>query len=103
LSPEIRAYLFHIVRKSPILENNIGYAFEFMGPTILLPDKSINYDSTETILINSPELLVIRKEEIAKAPKGLIAEASNKTAIWILNKTLQSIQLRINETDYLSQ
>jgi hypothetical protein len=99
LSPEIRAYLFHIVRKSPILENNIGYAFEFMGPTILLPDKSINYDSTETILINSPELLVIRKEEIAKAPKGLIAEASNKTAIWILNKTLQSIQLRINETD----
>lgn len=99
LSPEIRAYLFHIVRKSPILENNIGYAFEFMGPTILLPDKSINYDSTETILINSPELLVIRKEEIAKAPKGLIAEAANKTAIWILNKTLQSIQLRINESD----
>jgi hypothetical protein len=99
LSPEIRAYLFHIVRKSPILENNIGYAFEFMGPRILLPDKSINYDSTESILINSPELLVIRKEEIAKAPKGLIAEAANKTAIWILNKTLQSIQLKINKTD----
>jgi hypothetical protein len=99
LSPEIRAYLFHVVRKSPILENNIGYAFEFMGPSILLPDKSINYDSTESILINSPELLVIRKDEIAKAPKGLIAEAANKTAIWILNKTLQSIQLRINETD----
>ncbi|MFM7682872.1 MAG: hypothetical protein ACKO7P_09010, partial [Bacteroidota bacterium] len=99
ISPEIRAYLFHIVRKSPILENNIGYAFEFMGPTILLSDKSINYDSTETILINSPEMLVIRKEEIAKAPKGLIAEAANKTAIWILNKTLQGIQLRVNETD----
>lgn len=99
LSPEIRAYLFHIVRKSPILENNIGYAFEFMGPTILLPDKTINYDSTEKVLINSPELLVIRREEIAKAPKGLIAEAANKTAIWILNKTLQSIQLKINETE----
>ena len=56
LSPEIRAYLFHVVRKSPILENNIGYAFEFMGPSILLPDKSINYDSTESILINSPSL-----------------------------------------------
>ena len=99
LSPEIRAYLFHIVRKSPILENNIGYAFEFMGPKILLPDKTINYDSTESILINSPELLVIRKEEVAKAPKGLIAEAANKTAIWILNKTLQSIQLKINDSD----
>ncbi len=99
LSPELRAYLFHIVRKSPILENNIGYAFEFMGPKILLDDNTINYDSTETILINSPELLVIRREEIAKAPKGLIAEAANKTAIWILNKTLQSIQLKINEKD----
>lgn len=99
LSPEVRAYLFHIVRKSPILENNIGYAFEFMGPQILLPDKTINYDSTESILINSPELLVIRKEEIAKAPKGLITEAANKTAIWILNKTLQSIQLKVNKTD----
>jgi hypothetical protein len=99
LSPEIRAYLFHIVRKSPILENNIGYAFEFMGPKILLADKSINYDSTESLLINAPELLVIRREEIAKAPKGLIAEAANKTAIWILNKTLQSIQLKINNTD----
>ena len=99
LSPEVRAYLFHIVRKSPILENNFGYAFEFMGPTILLPDKTINYDSTESILINSPELLLIRKEEIAKAPKGLIAEAANKTAVWILNKTLQSIQLKINDAD----
>ena len=99
LSPEVRSYLFHIVRKSPILENNIGYAFEFMGPQILLPDKTINYDSTESILINSPELLVIRKEEIAKAPKGLITEAANKTAIWILNKTLQSIQLKVNKTD----
>jgi hypothetical protein len=99
LSPEVKAYLFHIVRKSPILENNIGYAFEFMGPQILLADKTINYDSTENLLINSPELLVIRNEEIAKAPKGLIAEAANKTAIWILNKTLQSIQLKINNTD----
>lgn len=99
LSPEIRAYLFHVVRKSPILENNIGYAFEFMGPKILLADKTVNYDSTESLLINAPELLVIRKEEIAKAPKGLIAEAANKTAIWILNKTLQSIQLKINNTD----
>ena len=99
LSPEIRAYLFHIVRKSPILENNIGYAFEYMGPKVFLADKTINYDSTESILINSPELLVIRKEEIAKAPKGLIAEAANKTAIWILNKTLQGIQLKINVTE----
>src|SRR5690606_18713600 len=35
---------------------------------------------------------VIRNDEIAKSPKGLIIELSNKTAVWMLNKTLNSIQ-----------
>lgn len=88
LTPEERAYLFHIVKKSPILDNNFGRYFDYIGPEITFANKQINYDSVELYIINHPEMLVIRKEEIAKSPKGLIAEAANKMAVWELNKVL---------------
>ena len=88
LTPEERAYLFHVVKKSPILNNNFGRYFDYQGPEITFPNKTINYDSIELLIINNPEYLVIRKKEISKSPKGLIAEASNKMAVWELNKVL---------------
>lgn len=88
LTPEERAYLFHVVKKSPILNNNFGRYFDYQGPDIIYPNKKINYDSIELLIINQPEILIIRKEEIAKSSKGLIAEAANKMAIWELNKML---------------
>ncbi len=88
LTPEERAYLYHIVKKSPILNNNFGRFFDYQGPEILYPNKKVNFDSVELLIINQPDLLIIRKEEIAKSPKGLIAEAANKMAIWELNKVL---------------
>ncbi len=88
LTPEERAYLFHIVKKSPILNQNFGRYFDYQGPEIKFSNGALNYDSIEILIINKPETLVIRKEEIAKSPKGLIAEAANKMALWELNKTL---------------
>ncbi len=88
LTPKERAYLFHIVKKSPILNNNLGRFFDYQGPDIRFPNKKINYDSVELLIINQPELLIIRKEEIAKSSKGLLAEAANKMALWELNKIL---------------
>lgn len=88
LTAEERAYLFHIVKKSPILDNSIGRYFEYTGPVVRFMNKEINYDSVETIIINSPEKLFIRTSEIAKSPKGIIAEAANKMALWELNKVL---------------
>ena len=88
LTAEEKAYLFHVVRKSPILENNIGRYFEYNGPDIRFPNKEINYDSVETVIINDPQTLFIRTSEIAKSPKGLLSEAANKTALWELNKVL---------------
>lgn len=88
LGTEERAYLFHIVKKSPILDNSIGRYFDYKGPDIRLSNKEINYDSVEIIIINQPEILVIRKDEIAKSPKGIIGEAANKMALWELNKIL---------------
>lgn len=88
LTPEERAYLFHIVKKSPILDQNFGRYFDYQGPEIKFSNGALNYDSIELLIINQPESLVIRKEEIAKSPKGLIAEAANKMALWELNKTM---------------
>jgi hypothetical protein len=88
LGTEERAYLFHIVKKSPILDNAIGRYFDYKGPDVRLPNKEINYDSIELIIINQPDFLIIRKEEIAKSPKGIIGEAANKMALWELNKLL---------------
>jgi hypothetical protein len=88
LTAEERAYLFHIVKKSPILELELGRYFDYKGPQVILGNKQPNYDSLETLIINQPELLIIRREEIAKSSKGLLAEAANKIAIWELNKLL---------------
>jgi hypothetical protein len=88
LTAEERAYLFHIVKKSPILDTNMGRYFDYKGPMIKFPNKSINYDSIETLIMFNPEILVIRKEEIGKTEKGLIGEATNKMALWELNKIL---------------
>lgn len=97
LNPEERAYLYHIVKKSPILNNNFGRYFDYQGPEILLRNKKVNFDSIELLIINQPEILEIRKEEIAKSPKGLIAEAANKMAIWELNKVL--LAKRVSQKD----
>ncbi|MEY4602790.1 MAG: hypothetical protein RIT43_82 [Bacteroidota bacterium] len=88
LTAEERAYLYHVVKKSPILELEIGRYFDYKGPGVYLANKQPNYDSLETIIINQPELLIIRKEEIAKSSKGILSEAANKVAIWKLNKLL---------------
>lgn len=88
LTAEERAYLFHIVKKSPILDLELGRYFDYKGPRVTLGNKQLNYDSLETLIINQPDLLIIRKEEIAKSSKGILAEATNKVAIWELNKML---------------
>ncbi|HRO75478.1 MAG TPA: hypothetical protein PLP27_04960 [Crocinitomicaceae bacterium] len=88
LNSEQRAYLFHIVRKSPILENNIGRYFEYKGPEIKFNNQQLNYDSIENYIINNPSALVIHASEIKKSSVGILSEAANKVAIWELNKML---------------
>lgn len=90
LSPQSKAYLYHTVRKSPILEQNLGRYIVFQGEEVKLPNGDINYDSTEQKIINQPDLLAIYSQEISRSPKGLLAELANKMAIWELNQLLQS-------------
>ena len=95
---EEKAYLFHIVKKSPILEKNIGRYFEYKGPMIEFASGDINYDSIESIIINQPNHLFIRSSEISKSPKGLLSETANKMALWELNKILLAKRLE-DETE----
>ncbi|MBU2020358.1 MAG: hypothetical protein KJ941_11990, partial [Bacteroidetes bacterium] len=88
LTAEERAYFFHTVRKSPILENNMGRFLQYTGPDIRLTNGSVHFDSIEELIINQPDLLIIRNDEISKSAKGLLAEAANKMAIFELNKAL---------------
>jgi len=98
LNPEERAYLFHIVKKSPILDQTIGRYFEYYGPKVSFANGDMNFDSVEMVIINQPEMLMIRHQEIAKSTKGIIAEASNKMAIWELNKML--LAKRVKDVDF---
>lgn len=88
LTPEERAYLYHAVTKSPILDTNMGRYFDYKGPMVKYPNKKINYDSIELLIIAKPQLLVIRNEELAKCERGLLGEVSNRMALWELNKVL---------------
>ncbi|MDF3026765.1 MAG: hypothetical protein K0S23_1072 [Fluviicola sp.] len=99
LTAEDRAYLFHIVKKSPILDNSIGRYFEYSGPLVRLMNKELNYDSIESYIINNPTSLFIRKGEIEKSPKGIIAEAANKMALWELNKMLLASRQSENDLE----
>ena len=98
INPVERAYLYHIVKKSPILDHNIGRYFEYTGPDIKFLNGNINYDSVETHIINNPEYLIIRDREIAKSSKGILAETANKLAIWELNKML--LAKRTNDPNF---
>jgi len=97
LSPQDKAYLFHTVKKSPILDQNLGRFFEYRGEEISLPNGTLNYDSIELMIFTQPDLLRIYTDELSKSPKGLLAEAANKQAVWQLNKLLQA--KRANELE----
>lgn len=89
-TPEEKAYFYHIVKKSPILDQNIGRYLIYTGEDVRMPNGEVNFDSIESIIISQPELLKFDTYTLAKAPKGILAEAANKMALWDLNKLLKA-------------
>lgn len=87
-TPEEKAYLFHVVKRSPVLERNIGGFFDYRGDTIR-SGHTINYDSIEQIIIMEPSLLKIDFDAISNASPGILAELSTKLALWDLHNELK--------------
>lgn len=90
LTPTEKAYLFHTVRKSPILQHSLGRYLSYLGKKPTFPNGQLNYDSIEYRITNNPELLKIYYYDIRRSPKGILSELTNKMALWELNQTLQS-------------
>jgi hypothetical protein len=64
IDSDLKAFMFHVVMKSPILKDNIGKYFEYNGPMIRLTNGEINYDSIDVLVSNKPDYLFIRSSEI---------------------------------------
>lgn len=83
-----KAYLFHTIRKSPILQNSLGEYIQYLGTIPTFPNGEINYDSIEYRIRQYPDSLLIFHYDLRRANKGVLAELTNKMAIWELNSML---------------
>lgn len=84
-----KAYLYRTVKKSPILEQNLGQFIVYQGKENILPNGEVNVDSTERLIVAYPDSLLLYKPGFARAHKGLLVELANKTALWELNRLIQ--------------
>lgn len=99
LSPQERAYLFHVVKKSATLDRNIGHLFFYKGDTPRYNTR-IDYDSIEKLIILEPSILEINMTELSKMPPGILAEAAMKIALWKLNKRLKKSEKAQNPDEF---
>ncbi|MCW3786696.1 hypothetical protein [Plebeiibacterium sediminum] len=101
-SPQQKAWLYKVVKKSSCLNSNIGPYFNYSGPKPELPDfYSFNnklrdkfetqlWDSIEYRIVNSPESLNVNWDAISSASPGVLAEAAVKLTLWELYCEIKS-------------
>ncbi len=97
LTPEERAYMYHVVEKSPVLKRNMGDLFHYRGDTVYYKfklkggkyDSIIDFDSIEQKIIYEPSLLTINSYEFATIENGILAELSSKLALQSLYRELK--------------
>lgn len=87
LTNQEKAYMYHIVMKSPALNRNMEYIFDYSGPK---NDKdSLDYVFIEEQILKEPTYLSIDFEEFKSQSSGVIAELAVKMALWTLYKELK--------------
>lgn len=99
LTPEEKAYFYHVVRKSPIIENEIGPYVQYIGTPVRFMNKELDHDSIERMIIADPSLLVFHNSELMKSSRGIISEVCNKVALLELNQMIAAKGK--NESDLL--
>lgn len=101
LSPQERAYLYHVVKKNQVLNRSLGSYFDYSGEVILLmPTEEVDYDSVEQIIINDPQTLYINFEGIKSAPQSILVESCAKLGLWKLIQMLDNKSEQAHQTDY---
>lgn len=94
LTNEEKAYMYHIVMKSPTLNRNMEYIFNYKGS--INEKDSTDFLFIEKQIINEPHLLEIDFSEFKTQSSGVMAELSVKMALWTLYNQLKK---GIKETD----
>ncbi len=92
-TPEERAWLYRIVKKSPVLDKNWGSFFQFDNSSFCKNTNGsvlIDYDSILKHQKLIPQSLVIKIDSISKSSSGVVSEAAIKMAFLELNEGLKS-------------
>ncbi len=96
LTNEEKAYMYHIVMKSPTLNRNLEYIFNYTG-TYNTKDPD-DYLYVEKEIINEPSLLSIELSEFQHQSNGIAAELAVKMALWTLyNELKKGVEEKNNE------
>lgn len=98
LTNQEKAYMYHIVMKSPTLNRNMGYIFNYSGT---YNEKEPNdYLFVENEIIKEPHILSIDLAEFKNLSSGVVGELSVKMALWTLYNELKTGVNTKNEEDY---
>lgn len=91
LTPEEKAFLYHVIMKSPVLKRNLSDLVHFKGDSIIYKNKVI-YDDIEEQIIYEPSLLELNIQGFGNVSPGLLSELATKMALYALqNELSQSI------------
>jgi hypothetical protein len=98
LSNEEKAYMYHIVMKSPTLKRNMVYIFNYSGT--FSEKKTDDYLFIEKEILKEPHLLAIDLAEFKNLSSGVVGQLSVKMALWTLYNELKIGIKTKNEEDY---
>lgn len=87
LTPEEKAFLYHVIMKSPVLERNISDLVHFKGDSLVYGN-NVDYDLIEEQIIYEPSLLEINIGGFGSVSPGLLSELSTKMALYALHQQL---------------
>lgn len=86
-TPEEKAFLYHVVMKSKVLERNASDHFHYKGDSVVYGEK-VDYDKIEEQIILEPSMLEVNTDALAECSPGLISEISTKMALYALHQQL---------------
>ncbi len=97
LNSEQQAWLYRIVKKTPVLDRNWGPYFEFDEASFInvkYGQYETDYDAILQHQISFPESLTIHYDSISQTSPGLLSEAAIKLTLWELNEALKDCLYR---------
>lgn len=84
-----RAFLFDQVRKVNTLKTELLHLFEFADSIPYINDTLPDYSYVEKEIVNSPDLLLLHRDQMKRKSPGIVADLAVRYALWELGQVLQ--------------